>query len=115
MIDLIKTDVYYELYYQGIIKELEYDDFYNQAHQKETHAQNGNDYNGYKNDFKANIFYGRTNKLSFKLCHDYCSECYELGNSINSQKCESCLPDYSYDYWNYFNKTFKSNCVPEYE
>ena len=63
--------------------------------------------------FKANIFYGRTNKLSFKLCHDYCSECYELGNSINSQKCESCLPDYSYDYWNYFNKTFKSNCVPE--
>ena len=90
--NLIKTDVYYDLYYQGKIKELEYDSFYAQSHQHEKYAQDNNNYNGYRNDFKAKEFYGRTNKLSFKLCHDYCSTCYELGDLIDRQNCQSCLP-----------------------
>ena len=64
--DILKTEIYYELYYQGIIKELNYDEFYQQQHQMETYAEGNNDYDGYENEFEANVFYGRTNKLSFK-------------------------------------------------
>ena len=108
----LKTYKYYDIYYQYMIKELEFNEFYNKAHKVDTHAQNNNNYNNYQNDFKATIFYGRTNKLSFKLCHNFCSKCYEMGVSINDQKCVSCLPEYTYDYWIYFNNTLSSNCVP---
>ena len=110
--DLLKTEEYYDLYYQGIIKELDYDDFYIQQHRMQKYPEN-NGYNNYQNDFKANIFYGRTNKFSFKLCYDYCSTCYELGDLINRQKCISCKTQYSFDYWNYYNSTYPTNCVPE--
>ena len=38
------------------------------------------------------IYYGRTNRLKFKLCYDYRETCYELGLSEENQKCLSCLP-----------------------
>ena len=58
---LIKTDEYYDLYYQGIIKELEYDDFYSQAHHLETHAENANDFNDYESKFFLILF----NQIAF--------------------------------------------------
>ena len=58
------------------------------------------------------VYYGRINRLKFKLCHEYCETCYELSNSNNEPKCISCLPEYQYDYFYYNNKT-KENCVPQ--
>lgn len=91
---------------------MDYDDFYDNAHDKYDYAKNDNDYNNYKNDFQQTTFYGRTIKLSFKLCHDYCNTCNEIGYDINHQKCVTCLSEYTFDYWNYFNRTYSSNCVP---
>ena len=60
--------------------------------------------------------YGRTNRLKFKLCYDFCETCKELGTSDNDQKCLSCLPEYQYDYF-YFTQKNNNNelltCVPE--
>ena len=81
-----------------MVKELEYTAFYENAHKVITHAQDSNNYNGYEEDFLAHEFFGRTNKLSFKLCHDYCNTCYEIGVDINHQNCVSCLEQYTYDY-----------------
>ena len=58
------------------------------------------------------VYYGRINRLQFKLCNDFCETCYELGISENNPKCLSCLPKYQYDYWHYFNNTL-GNCVSE--
>ena len=58
------------------------------------------------------VYYGRINRLQFKLCNDFCETCYELGISENNPKCLSCLPKYQYDYWYYFNNTL-GNCVSE--
>ena len=55
----MKTYQYYEIYYQYIISELGYNDFYDKAHWKETNPDNSNAYNNYQYDFKQMIFYGR--------------------------------------------------------
>ena len=107
-----KTFKYYDFYYQFIIKEKDYTNFYSNAHFTYDYAQDNNNYNNYQNDFEQKTFYGRTNKISFKLCHDYCNTCNEIGYDINHQKCVTCLPEYTFDYWNYFNNTYSSNCVP---
>ena len=85
-----KTYEYYYIDYQFIIKEQD---------------------NEIENE---RIFYGRKNRLKFKLCYDYCETCNELGISENNQKCFSCLPDYQYNYdYFYNNQTNINNCVPE--
>ena len=63
-------------------------------------------------DYESRVYYGRTNRLKFKLCHEYCDTCDELGINNNEQKCSSCLPFYQYDYWSYINN-FHGNCAPE--
>ena len=61
--------------------------------------------------------YGRTNRLKFILCHEFCATCEELGSNDNDQKCETCLPDYQYNYLAYFSdeieEKIKNICVPE--
>ena len=101
---LVKNNTFYSLEYQYILTEQNYNDFYSTSNQ------------GYNNDnedvslfFVPLKFYGRTNTLKFKLCHKYCDKCQLLGTSINDQKCESCLLEYQYDYYN----LSKTNCVPE--
>ena len=61
------------------------------------------------------IYYGRVNRLTFSLCHDYCGSCKELGISNDDQKCITCLPQYMYDYYSYNNypNLYPGNCVPE--
>ena len=87
---MVKTSQYYYINYQFIIKESN------------------------ENQIMEKIFYSRTNRLKFKLCHDYCETCYELGISENNQKCLLCLPDYQYDYDYAFEYILNIiNCVPE--
>ena len=84
---LIKTSKYYYIDYQYMVKNWDTEELY----------------------------YGRTNRLKFKLCHKYCETCYELGISDEEQKCLSCLSEYQYDYL-YFEKIKENhpfNCVTE--
>ena len=114
--EVIKTNKYYNIYYQHMVKEPDYSDFYSKESATDDNSvytfSQDNSYNNYANDFVPNVFYGRTNKLSFKLCFEYCDTCKELGYDIDNQMCVTCLPDYIYDYWIYFNQTYDSNCVP---
>ena len=92
--EIIKTNKLYELKYQYIVQEpISYID------------------PSYSNE-NEHILFGRVNKLSMKLCHDFCETCYQLGISNDKQFCLSCLEPYTYDYFKYFN-IFMSNCVPE--
>ena len=101
--ELIKENNYYHFEYQFIIKEPEYDIFYSSSHQI---LSDDGDLSAY---FIPQIFYGRTNTLKFKLCHQFCGSCKLYGISNDNQKCLSCLPEYQYDYY----KITKTNCVPE--
>ena len=65
----------------------------------------------YKDVYSPKTFYGRTNRLYFKLCHDYCETCNQFGLSIHYQKCYSCLKEYTYDYLTIIHH-FTENCVP---
>ena len=102
--NLIKTFKDYYLDYQYIVKEPDYDTFYaNQA------TDSDSDYNAY-DEYSKKTFYGRTNRIRFKLCYQYCETCLEFGKVINAQRCSTCLEDYSYDYWTYLGRFF-GNCV----
>ena len=107
---LNKTHKYYYIEYQYMVKEPEYSEYKKYANniydKKET-----NNYDNYEDSYSPKTFYGRTNKLAFKLCHDYCETCNILGMSNNYQKCFTCLPEYTYDYLTIINK-FTENCVP---
>ena len=61
------------------------------------------------------FYFGRINRLQFKLCHEYCETCYELDIDKDNHKCSSCLPEYQYDYLYFTNQTEKNlnTCVPE--
>ena len=52
--------------------------------------------------------YGRTNTIKFKLCYEYCATCKKIGIKINDQKCETCLEQYNFTYYN-----DSYNCVEE--
>ena len=86
--NVTKTPQYYHIDYQYLVKD----------------PQDTN--------LEPTYYYSRINQLRFKLCHDYCDTCQELGSSNNDQKCLSCLPQYQYDYW-YYNNYTSTNCVPE--
>ena len=109
---LNKTDKYYYIDYQYIVKEPDYNTFYPSAitdnRPSDSDIYDGSEY------YNAHIktFYGRTNRLSFKLCHEYCGTCVEFSKNINEQKCFTCLENYKYDYWAYLGK-YIGNCVPE--
>ena len=117
---LTKSSKYYYIDYQHIIREPEINYHYEPQIDPIAHIPGGlhvlnlsladpdsNDYT-----FESRTYHGRTNRISFKLCHDYCDTCNELGISDNNKKCLSCLPLYQYDYW-YYNKNSIENCVPE--
>ena len=103
--DINKTNKYYYLDYQYLVKEPAYNIFYNTENQNV--VGNGN----YESVFEQKVFYGRTNRLKFKLCHEYCESCIEFGRTIHDQRCLTCLSDYTYDYWHYLKK-YIPNCIP---
>ena len=108
--NLLKTYQLYSLEYQYIIQEPNYDKF-NEYPEKiiNVSSSDSDQFIDQVEYYNRTIFYGRTNTVKFKLCHDYCGSCHKIGTSINDQKCESCLDDYQYDY----PKILTPNCVPE--
>ena len=108
---LIKYNTIYSLDYQFMALGKEKNiDVFNQAHDKDIQYQ----LDEFKNNYTQKTYYGRVNRLTFKLCHDYCETCEELGNSNDDQKCLTCLPQYKYDYYYYNYPNFNNkNCAPE--
>ena len=108
-VNMEKTDKLYSFEYQFIVRESDYDKF-------NEYPINITDYSSseffsnidQRSFFEPKIFYGRTNTVIFKLCHNYCGSCYKFGMTIDDQKCLSCLVDYQYDY----PKISLPNCVP---
>ena len=97
---LIKTSKYYYIDYHYIVKE--------------------KDESGKRriNSEEQKFYYGRINRLQFKLCHEYCESCYELGIFDDMQNCTSCLPEYQYNYLSYlYNGHYYAeneiNCIKE--
>ena len=93
--DLKKSNKYYYVEYQFIIREPDHSSFYHVGNviYWAGHYGNDDDLNEY---YEPKIYYGRTNTLKFKLCHNYCQTCKEIGKSFLDQKCESCIEQYSY-------------------
>ena len=104
-ISIEKTNQYYFLEYQYIITEPNYEKF-NEYPVIITDIRNNNDIDQEK-EFEPFYFFSKTKKAKFKLCYKYCSSCYYNGNSIDDQKCYTCLVNYDY------SKEKSSNCVPE--
>ena len=105
---LNKTFRYYHIDYQYIVKEPEYNLFYPSGTVDKPSSFDGSTY--YNSNIKT--FYGRVNRIKFKLCYDFCGSCVEFGKHINDQRCFTCLENYTYDYWAYLGK-YIPNCVPE--
>ena len=103
--NIMKNNNFYNLEYQYIVQEPQYSDFYH-SYTAQTRFFNSGDLSSYFNPKK---FYGRTNTLKFKLCHDYCKTCTEFGSSNIDQKCISCSEQYSYN----SNAQINSLCIPE--
>ena len=111
--DLTKTSKLYYFEYQYIIREPDYDDLYANAHDTITFTSDI-DYD-FKSEYVPQRFYGKINKLKFKLCYYFCETCNEIGISDIDHKCLSYLPLYQYDYWFYNDKGENNqlHCVPE--
>ena len=103
--NLEKNNEYYTMEYQSIIQEPDYEKF-NIYPINITDIRNGDNIDQ-ENEFEPTQFYGRINKVKFKLCHKYCGTCYYYGASINNQKCNSCLVNYDF-----YNEN-SSNCIAE--
>ena len=68
-----KTSQYYYIDYQYLIKEQDYNSYESFANNiYEIEASN---IYKYENVFSPKTYFGRTNRLFFKLCHDYCETC----------------------------------------
>ena len=113
--ELFKTSQYYFIEYQYVVEEL-YSNNSNSTNMTNYGQEySGNIYDTNITNFEPKYYFGRTNILKFKLCHDYCETCKELGTSEKDQKCLSCLSEYQYDYY-YFANIPRDNsdiCIPE--
>ena len=108
--EIIKDNIYYYLDYQFIVKEPDYNTFYSNAYAE---LIDGDIYSNMNDYFTSKFFYGRTNTLKFKLCHQFCKTCKKIGISINNQKCESCLDEYTYFSNDVNDERPYSECIPE--
>jgi len=105
-----KTNKYYSLDYQIIVKEKEYDDFNSMAKTTvDCPVSGSSSYVDQSSFFQPEEFFGRISTIKFKLCHEFCNTCNKFGISNNTQQCMSCLEDYKFDYFN----DYPSNCIPE--
>ena len=102
-----EEDKLYSLEYQFLVKEPNYEAFYSMPNFVYSSPV---DYDA-EQYYNPRTFEGRTNILTFKLCHKYCIKCTEYGHSYDNQKCLNCKEQCSYDYLNYVKK-FTGNCIP---
>ena len=103
--EIFKENLYYELGYQYIVKEPNYDEFY----KNENKDINYNDTDFEQELFKSREYYGKTNILKFKLCHSLCDTCIQYGLSNLNQKCYSCPDLNDFNYFTYY----PLNCLPK--
>jgi len=105
-----KTHEYYSLDYQFIVQEKDYNDFNSIANNiVDFPASDSSSYVDQSSFFQPKEFFGRTNTVKFKLCHEFCATCEKFGISNDNQQCMSCLENYQFDYFN----EYPSNCIPE--
>ena len=72
--NLIKTFNYYYLDYQYIVKDSDYNTFYsNEANDSDSSYDASTVYSNSKK-----TFYGKTNRIKFKLCYEYCETYLEF-------------------------------------
>ena len=119
--DLIKTSRNYSIYYQLYVKEPDFEHFIaNSQSSILFQGESGTEISSIINDEDVKTEYasriheplpGRTIKVDFKLCFEYCETCKKLGITENHQYCITCLESYRFDYFNYFG-IYPSNCVP---
>ena len=81
--ELIKTSKLYTIYYQYLLDE-------NWPEWSRLRTMSSS-------EDRSKIYYGRINRLKFKLCHEYCETCYELSIDNNCPKCLSCQNNYQCD------------------
>ena len=96
----------YSLEYQFMVKEPDYDTFYDMPDKVFNNPEN---YDG-SNYYTEHTLDGRVNILWFKLCHRFCIDCIEFGPPDNDQRCVNCKEPYTYDYFNYV-KNYTGNCI----
>ena len=89
----------YHIEYQILVKEPEYNKLC-----QTTQIISENPRGRFEFEFIPKTFYGRTNILYFKLCHNYCDSCIELGISEIDQKYFNYSENYIYDYFYYLEK-----------
>ena len=106
-INIIKTDKDYSLEYQTVIQESNYEKFNSYPIDIINCQSENNNFEDQNTYFHQDMYFGRINKVVFKLCFEFCSSCKKYGTQIIDQKCESCLDDYDYNY----PKISSSNCV----
>ena len=105
----LKNNEYYSLDYQIIVTESDYNNFNKYPIKILNFSSISSTNEEEKNFFQPKYYYGKVNTIKFKLCHEYCTSCYEYGDSNNNQKCISCTEEYNYDF---FNEN-ASNCIPK--
>ena len=116
--DLTKTYQRYSLYYQLYVREPIYDYYIKSANTIKYIMNNDGTFtpdDSIKEEYENRAKYpkaGKSIKVEFKLCHEFCEECKIIGTSIHYQYCTKCLEPYRYEYWNYFDVSL-SNCLPE--
>ena len=87
------NDIYF-IEYQFIVQEPEYEIFNQYPIKIIDYADNSNV--NQKNEFEQKIFYGRINKVKFKLCNEFCGSCEYLGTT-NNHKCLTCKENFEID------------------
>ena len=116
--NLLKTHKNYSLYYQLYVKEPDYQDYISNAHDTKCLPKVSDQYcnlESIKTEYESRAkpaLPGRSIRVDFELCHQYCETCNIIGVSIHNQYCVTCLEPYRYDYWSYFDAHL-TNCVPE--
>ena len=92
-LDSVKSDIFYYLEYQNILKEPDYDKFntypikiINCSSQSPSTSIDQRDF------YTPKIFYGKKMTAKFKLCKDFCSCCKKDGNYIIHDNCQICIP-----------------------
>ena len=101
--DLMKTYKNYSIYYQLYVKEPNYTHYIGSSHLTKCLTKDTAecDVNSIKEEYENRdkpALEGKSIKMEFKLCHEYCETCQILGISIHNQYCVTCLPQYRYDY-----------------
>ena len=115
--DITIQNQYYYIYYQYVLIEkiTNCPDSSNSSDSSSSSDTSYSSDSSICSNSEFNIYYGRTNRLMIKLCHDFCETCSGYGPDDNHQSCLSCRPEYQYDYLYYFGKSSENPnlCIPE--